>query len=219
MQDSARIYSSMVLKLYDSWVLGFSNSYVWQCRTQEALLPFFQSYFSTDHLDVGAGTGFYLTKTPMRAHQRITLLDLNQNSLRAARARVSRTHPKVLLQTFCDDVVNPRGVLGDRKFQSISLFYLLHCMPGSMIDKSNVVEYLKRHLRNSGVLYGATIIGSAYPHNSLGRRLLDIYNRKGIFGNYFDTVSGLRVGLQRHFYDVEITQHGAVAMFVAIGPK
>ena len=82
--DGAAVYSPRVLKIYDRWVLGFSNSYAWKCPTAGVLLPFFRKHLSADHLDVGVGSGYYLAHSPARPGQQVTLLDLNENSLRAA---------------------------------------------------------------------------------------------------------------------------------------
>lgn len=60
--DSARgsqVYTPLTLKLYDWWVLSISNRFVWRCPTEQILLPHFQRYLATNHLDIGVGTGYY----------------------------------------------------------------------------------------------------------------------------------------------------------------
>ncbi len=42
--QGAAVYTPLILKLYDWWVLGFSNRYAWQCSTRAVLLPFFQQH-------------------------------------------------------------------------------------------------------------------------------------------------------------------------------
>lgn len=42
-----------------------------------------------------------------------------------------------------------------------------------------------------------------------------IYNRKGIFGNYYDTAAGLKAELEKHFANVSIRVEGKVALFEA----
>lgn len=58
-EKGAAIYSPLMLKLYDWWVLGISNRYAWRCSTDAVLLPFFRQHVGRRHLDVGVGTGFY----------------------------------------------------------------------------------------------------------------------------------------------------------------
>ncbi|HEX8956596.1 MAG TPA: class I SAM-dependent methyltransferase [Burkholderiaceae bacterium] len=210
-KDGAAVYSPAVLKLYDWWVLGISNRYAWGCPTRSVLLPFYRRHLSGDHLDVGVGTGFYPAHGGMPATQKISLLDLNRNSLAAACARIAHLHPVAIE----DDVLHPSGALGARQYDSISLFYLLHCLPGSMEEKAAVFALLSRHLTKNGVLYGATILGDEAGHNWFGGKLMKVYNKKGIFGNAGDTLEGLKSALGRHFAETTVERHGKVALFTA----
>lgn len=210
-QAGAAVYSPAVLKLYDWWVLGVSNRWAWQCPTRRVLLPFYRRHVGARHLDVGVGTGFYLQHAGFRSDHHIALLDLNENSLYAAVRRLGRADA----ERFVQDVMQPAVALQGRHFDSIALFYLLHCLPGTMADKAHVFGHLKHHLAEGGVLYGATILGDAAGHSAMGRKLMAIYNEKGIFGNRADTLDGLTKALEQHFVEVDIQQHGKVACFVA----
>jgi len=214
-QAGAAVYSPWVLKLYDAWVLGISNRWAWQCSTTDVLLPFYRKHVRARHLDVGVGTGFYLEHASFGPAQNLSLLDLNENSLRNAAVRLGRAD----VSWFVQDVMQPLSALGDRKYDSIALFYLLHCLPGDMADKACVFDHLKQHLADGGVLYGATILGDAAGHNAFGRKLMNVYNKKGIFGNRADTLESLEQALRQHFIDVELKQHGKVACFTARKPK
>ena len=214
-EHGAAVYSDRVLKIYDRWVLGFSNNYAWKCPTDAVLLPFFREHLSSNHLDVGVGSGYYLANSSDKPGQQVALLDLNDNSLRAAASRIAHLEPALIR----DDVLHPAGALGDRKFDSISLFYLLHCLPGTMTDKARkVLSTLGPHLTPGGVLYGATILGDEANHNWLGRRLMALYNRKGIFGNRHDTLASLQSALTEYFGKVAVWQVGKVALFKAEMP-
>lgn len=214
-EQGAAVYTDRVLKIYDRWVLGFSNHYAWKCPTNAVVLPFFQQYLSANHLDVGVGSGYYLAHSSDKQGQKVTLLDLNENSLRAAATRIAHLQPSLVR----DDVLQPSGALGDRRFDSISLFYLLHCLPGDMADKGRtVLSTLVPHLTPGGVLYGATILGDEAKHNWIGRRLMALYNRKGIFGNRHDTQASLQSVLTERFAKVAVWQVGKVALFRAEMP-
>lgn len=214
-QGGAAIYSDRVLKLYDWWVLGLSNSHAWKCPTDVVLMPLFQEHLSANHLDVGVGSGFYLANSPNSPGQHITLFDLNENSLRAAATRIARSSPALIH----GDIIQPGDALAGRKFDSISLFYLLHCLPGRMEEKAPLVfATLANHLSTTGVLYGATILGDEVNHNWLGRRLMKLYNRKGIFGNADDTLASLQAALTGRFSKVAVWRHGKVALFRAETP-
>ncbi|MBB4007466.1 class I SAM-dependent methyltransferase [Allorhizobium taibaishanense] len=211
--SGAAIYSPLALKLYDLVVLCLSNSFAWTCPTRSVLLPFFKAHLSDNHLDVGVGTGFYLAEAEVGREAKISLLDLNPNSLKAAMDRFGRP-----CDTYVGDVMKPDPLPDGCRFSSISLFYLYHCLPGSMTEKSAAVAHLAPYLEPGGVVYGATILGDSAGHNAFGRRLMKIYNTKGVFGNRDDSQEGLARTLGAHFRDVEIRREGRVALFTLRAP-
>jgi len=212
-QAGAAVYSPLTLRLYDAWVLGISNRYAWGCPTAEVLLPFFRQHVGRRHLEAGVGTGYYLAKADLPADTEVTLLDLNPASLAAARQRLGRP-----AQTLRHDVLEPLDAsLGP--FDSIALFYLLHCLPGTLVQKGRAFAQLAPSLAPEGVLFGATILGDTAGHNGFGQRLMALYNRKGIFGNAGDTLADLEGELHQHFVQVELRQVGRVALFSARQPR
>jgi ubiquinone/menaquinone biosynthesis C-methylase UbiE len=210
-ESGAAAYSPTVLKLYNFAVLGLSNRFVWQCPTKTVLLPFYKEHLGLKHLDVGVGTGFYIAHAGLTKSHQVGLLDLNENSLRAAAAQVKQAE----VRTFLRDVMQPCSEPADTGYDSISLFYLLHCLPGTMDDKETAIANLKRYLSKDGVLYGATILGDEAAHNPIGRVLLKLYNNKGVFHNIADTLEGLETMLRRQFKNVQVQQHNKVALFTA----
>jgi hypothetical protein len=205
-----RVYTPLVLWGYDLVVLGFSNRFVWRCRSSR-MLDRYNTYVGARHLDVGVGTGWFLDHCdwPVETPQ-VTLLDLNQNSLSAASKRIRRYAPATTQANVLDPVE-----LGDVRFDSISANYLLHCLPGPLQSKAATVAWnLRPYLASNGVLFGSTILGQGVRHNLLGRRLMRLYNRKGIFSNLEDDQRGLEQGLASHLSDVEVEVVGAVALFV-----
>jgi hypothetical protein len=84
-----------------------------------------------------------------------------------------------------------------------------------MSDKNTVIENAKMALTEDGVLYGATILGEGVIHNGFGKKLMSVYNRKGIFSNTHDSEDELRKILSRHFVNVEVIVKGVVALFTA----
>jgi ubiquinone/menaquinone biosynthesis C-methylase UbiE len=210
-ESGASVYSPTILKLYDFGVLGLSNRFVWQCPTKTVLLPFYKEHLGLKHLDVGVGTGFYIARASLTRSHQVSLLDLNENSLRAAAAQVKQAK----VRTFMRDVMQPSSEPADTGYDSISLFYLLHCLPGTMDDKETAIANLKRYMSKDGVLYGATILGDEAAHNSIGRMLLKLYNDKGVFHNMADTLDDLQKMLRRQFQNVQIRRHNKVALFVA----
>lgn len=209
-RDGIKAYTPLSLKLYDWWVLRVSNRYAWKCATERHLIPHFRNNMKNNHLDVGVGTGYYLTYTPDSCT--ISLLDLNISSLEAANARVGRNRVKA---SILHDVFEPYPSNLQEQFDSVSMFYLLHCLPGEMSDKAEVIANASSVLTKEGCLFGATILGDEAGHNVFGRKLMKIYNKKGIFSNRTDSAEALASLLTRYFHHVEIVVEGRVALFKA----
>jgi ubiquinone/menaquinone biosynthesis C-methylase UbiE len=203
---SAAIYTGAVLSVYDYYVLGFSNTFVWQCPSR-FILDFYNEYVSNRHLDVGVGTGYFLDKcrfpTPTPT---IALMDLNPNSLQVTSTRLQRYAPMVHLA----NVLEPLN-LEDAPFDSISLNYLLHCLPGDMSSKGVVFQHLKPLLSERGVVFGTTILGQGVQHNSLAKFHLQLYNSRKIFSNTSDSLEVLESILKEHFQEYLVRLVGCVA--------
>lgn len=203
------VYSKRTLSLHDLWVLGMSNSYLWKCPTK-MLRDVFQKNATLNHLDVGVGTGYYLDKCMAFVERRVGLLDLNENSLMVASSRISRFNP----ERYCGNVLEPIKLECD-KFDSISINYLLHCLPGSIKEKSVLFGHLKALLNNDGVLFGSTILGKGSDKNYLATKLMAFYNKKGIFDNLDDDLQSLESSLRASFRNVDVRVEGCVAIFSA----
>ncbi|MCX8956028.1 class I SAM-dependent methyltransferase [Erwinia psidii] len=212
--DSAkgsRVYTPLSLKLYDWWVLDISNRFAWRCPTQQILLPHFRRHLGKNHLDIGVGTGYYLAQLS-GSLQQVSLLDLNPFSLTSATERIGTSR---ITKTIRHDVYQALPSELTERYDSVSLFYLLHCLPGDMSLKATALANIKSAVTQNGTVYGATILGSGVEHNAFGRKLMSVYNKKGIFGNQTDSLLNLKAALQQHFREVDITLHGTVALFAA----
>jgi hypothetical protein len=204
------IYAPGTLALYDLVVLRLSNPLIWRCPTRR-ILSLYDQNATDSHLDVGVGTGWYLDRCRFPVPQpRIGLLDLNPDSLAAASHRIARYRP----QTFRADVLEPVS-LPVTPFRSISLTYLLHCLPGDMARKAAVFDHLAPLLWSGGVMFGATLLSEGVERSGPAKALMRVYNRKGIFSNEADSLGGLRRILERRFRQVELDVVGCAALFVA----
>jgi hypothetical protein len=204
-----RIYTPLVLRAYDLVVLGFSNRFAWRCRSA-TMLERYERYVGRRHLDLGVGTGWYLDHCTWPDEQpEITLLDLNENSLSVAARRLARYAPRTVRANVLDPLP-----LGDSRFGSAAANYLLHCLPGPIESKAAALAAnVSPYLEPGGVLFGSTILGCGVPHTKIGRRLMRVYNAKGIFSNSDDDELGLERGLTSWLKDVRIEVAGAVALF------
>lgn len=206
----AAVYSKLFLSVYDLYVLGFSNTFVWRCPSRQ-ILDFYNEHISGHHLDVGVGTGYFLDKCKFPTHSPIiALADLNANSLQVTARRLARYNPTTHIANVLEPLdIEPAG------FDSIALNYLLHCLPGNLLDKGAVFRNLRPLLNDKGgVIFGTTILGKGVKQNLLAKTLMRIYNSNGIFGNMEDTAADLDNQLHAIFRDYSIHVVGCVAFFV-----
>ena len=205
------VYSRLTLAFYDVAVLRLSARYAWRCP-RERMLEQYDRLAGARHADVGVGTGWFLDRCRWPVDRpEITLVDLNENSLRAAARRVRRYAPR----TVRANVLEPVD-LGDARFDSVGINFLLHCLPGPIEQKAaTVVRNLKPYLEPGGALFGSTILGRGVRHNAPGRALLRAYNRKGIFHNVEDDREGLERALTAALHDPVVRVEGTVALFSA----
>lgn len=223
--DGSAVYTPFVLRyLYDFWVLWLSNSYAWKCPTTTVQLPLFKASMGASHLDIGVGTGYYPAKSLKAGAQctDITLLDLNPNSLHAAKKRILETAGRddVRVSTAVASALEPLPFDSSQKFDSISVFFLLHCLRGSPEEKTKLFDVVRSHLAPDGVLVGTTVLGKGVPINWLGKKLMDNYNNtRKSFHNVEDSQAKFEEGLRRNFEEVESWIVGQVMLFQARKPR
>jgi len=204
------VYTRRTLGVYDIVVLGISNRFIWRCPTHR-LIGLYGKHITGNHLDVGVGTGYFLdhcrfpSQTP-----RVALMDLNQNTLDFASQRVARYKP----ETYVRNVLEPISI-DAAKFDSVGINYLLHCVPGSIESKAVAFDHLKAVMSPNAVLFGSTLLQDGVPRSWLARRLMDVYNNKGIFSNRHDSLDGLKQALGERFREVSIEVVGCAALFSA----
>lgn len=204
------VYDRRSLAIYDVLVLGLSNRWIWRCPTGR-LLDLYRRHVSAKHLDLGVGTGYFLDRCGFPvAEPRIALIDLNPTCLAVAAKRIARYQPE---QHRANLLAPLTGVPGG--FDSVSLTYLLHCLPGGMAEKAAVLDHLRPLMNPGATIFGATLLSEGVPRSALARGLARLYNRKGVFGNAEDSLVGLEAALTARFEVLELETVGCAALFVA----
>ncbi len=181
-------------------------------------------------MDIGVGTGYYIRQASLagaiNSESKVALVDLNPNTLEKAKSQLEGSAAEV--RTLEWDVLKPlpsslEGEISpssSSKFDSISLFYLFHCLPGPCSSKVRIFSHLKSNLSPDGVLYGATVLGdgNGVCHNLLGKCMIWLYNWCGIFGNRDDSEVVIVRALRENFERVRTSVLGVVLLFAAEGP-
>lgn len=208
------VYTPIMLKLYNLWVLDISNQWIWRCSKAKQLAQF-NKYISSNHLDIGVGTGYYLKSCEIPAQSKISLMDLNLNCLNATKGALLKKG--IDASAYHADIFKGQPDLSE-KFNSISMNYLLHCLPGDMQIKETCIQNAVSMLKPQGVLFGATILAEKKLHTTASQFLCNFYNKKGIFSNYEDTHDALFQALNKHLVDIDISIVGCVAIFKGTKP-
>lgn len=241
-----KLYSVSMLNVYDAMILGLSMSYAWNCPTEQYLEPFFRAHFSKNHLDLGVGSGYFPAKTlevlgssaprdpaargfhasqtrDSKAPQRVALLDLNPTALRKTKRRVevqgaSRGLAPVL--TVRADAIVPVPVNAPAltaKFDSVSAFLLLHCIPApTPVKAAGLVANARRLLNPDGVFVGCTVLGRITRTTSTPADIIDWLPRRKHgktvvdFGPAREAQMAFREGLLGRFL---ISAYGLVGIF------
>ncbi|RXJ72396.1 methyltransferase type 12 [Veronia nyctiphanis] len=208
---SYEVYTPNILQIYDFWVLGLTNLYLWKCPTR-VIKEKFEISLSDNHLDVGVGSGYYLDECLTETTNRIGLLDANKTCLSATSRRISRFQPEV----YQADVRRPLELDCDG-FDSISVNSLLHGLPGTMKDKSQIIGNIVNFLNSGGKLFGSTVLADQNDElGFVGKLLMKTYNRLGIYANKNDTLDALKDMLSEHLDHIEIDIVGCVAVFSGV---
>jgi SAM-dependent methyltransferase len=205
-------YTPFFLRIYDPVVLGVFTRFVWRCPTP-ILVERYRRHVRPGHLDVGPGTGYFLERAGLPAGSPVTLLDPNTNVLKHASRRLKRLDVTAVEA----DVLKPLPITGS--FHSAAMNGVIHCLPGPLSRKAVAIANMAAVLAPTGILFGATLLGTSGRHTRIARSFLNANNRRGTFDNLGDTEEGLREILGASFERVDLETVGSFAIFTATGPR
>ncbi len=203
-------YTRRTLQIYDALILGWFSRTAWRCPAGR-IVDLHDRHVTGNHLDIGAGTGYFLDECRFPVPDpRVVLLDPNPSCLEWATSRLVRLRPTSVLANALEPF--PEQVSG---FESVSLTYLLHCLPGPMASKAIVLDHAAAALVPGGVIFGATLLHGGVRRNRYARSVMAFNNRRGIFSNRHDDLDTLAATLDDRFEDVTVEVIGCVATFSA----
>ena len=217
--EGAGFYRTSVLRHYDWWVHGVSNALIWRVPTGE-LTQLYRQNMTACHLEVGVGTGKFLSKALSREWGgELLLVDGSHDCLEWATRRLKRQGIQVA-SSLQVDLSSPASTMIalEPKFQSAGLNYVLHCLSGQTA-KDRAVQFVRRRLCPTGALFGSTLIGTPSTPFLPARWLETRYQNLGIFNNQNDSVESVRQLFDNHFEDVSCRQYGRAVFFRAAIPK
>lgn len=207
---AAALYNKMLLSVYDLYVYRFAAPIAFRCPVQN-MESLYEKYCTPQHLEIGVGTGYFLEKAHQRGQlKNVTLLDLNPNCLHITAEKLTG-----LKVSSCEANILKPFPLGNERFSSVGINFVLHCVPGSFAEKGIVFKHIKQHLAPAGVVFGSTAIYQSAKKNLLAPVVMNAYNALGIFNNKSDIKQELIDCLSTEFKYINIEQIGNILFFVA----
>jgi hypothetical protein len=209
--DSIKAYSPLGLALYDRLIMHGLARLVWDCPS-DRLVDLYREHATPNHADVGVGTGYCLEHAGVQ-FRRLALIDLQPHCLEHAGRRLACYRP----QRYVRDVLLPvTGV--EPAFDSVGLNGVLHCLAGSLRDKSSVLDHLAPLMRPGTKFFGCTLVSDHIALRLRRRAVHSLLNRFRVVDNRRDLVADLHAALEERFVDCRIDVVGCFALFSAIKP-
>lgn len=232
LSPSVQSYTPLLLYLYDKIVLYFNMGYAWKCSTPKSLFPLFSENFSSNHLDIGVATGYFpatalgsFVDKRQRKQQYLTLVDLDANSLHVATHRVMSRAPDTEVTCIQADATAPTpDVLREKRFKSISMMNILHCIPRPTSTKAAALRNYAPLLDDDGVFFGSTVLGyDCEVAKKLDRSWFCYFymmfiNWYGHFDNWEDGTEVVHDALREVFEEVDTWIVGSILLFKARKP-
>jgi len=209
----ARYYGALTLPLYDAAVLNIAVPYAWGVKL-DVERDMYRRLVGARHLDIGVATGYFLRKAlEDRDEASITLMDLNENATRYAAEKLKRFD----VTEVVGDAVEPFPV--DGPFDSVAMFHLLHCMPGTVAEKAAAFDHAIAVMAPGAVCFGASVTPAGRKLNPFGRAVLAASNRTGALNNANDDHDALRAQIESRFTDAKVELRGVMTLWEARGPR
>jgi ubiquinone/menaquinone biosynthesis C-methylase UbiE len=212
-QDGYKAYHGRALSFYDTFVFRGSLPRFWRCPL-ETLTELYTRSLGARHLELGVGTGYLMehSRFPV-SNPKITLVDMNEATLDYTAQRMRFFETAKVVGNALEPLPVAKG-----SHDSAALSLLMHCIPGSLLEKGVAIKHAAATVRPGGIVFGSTVLSQGVTVTRAGRWLMKNLNDKGIFHNDTDSLQDLRTVLEQNFADFELYTCGSVGLFRARNP-
>lgn len=211
--DGARIYSPLLLSIYDFLIMRVLAPLVWRCPAHH-YSALYLSFMGRRHADIGVGTGYMLDRCHYQPGEvQIALFDLQTNCLEFTARRIARFSPAL----YQCDAMQPIKT-GAGQFDSIALGGILHCIPGDLTEKGVVFNNLRPLMHSATTVFGYTILNRGVRKTPVSRITFFILKHLKVINGEYDSPDDLTAQLQQRFAVVDVRVIGCVAVFSAHTP-
>ena len=209
--DSIKAYTRLGLHVYDPLIVKLVCPRVWDC-SPDALVEHYRRHLTSNHADIGVGTGYFLDRCGFTSPRpRLALIDLQANCLEHTARRLARYRP----QTYVRDALRPIEGIPGGPFDSIALGGIVHCLAGSLREKSRLLDALAPLARAGTKIFGYTLVSDAVSRPVHRRVVHQVLNQLRVVDNKNDRLCDLHHELSRRFTDCKVEAIGCMALFSA----
>lgn len=212
--DSIKAYTKLGLHLYDPLIVNLVAPRIWGCDP-DILVDHYREHVTSNHADIGVGTGYFLDRCGFDSTPRLALIDLQPNCLAYAARRLERYRPF----TYVRDVLRPIREIPGGPFDSIALGGIIHCLSGDLTRKSQVFDSLAPIVKAGTRIFGYTLVYDGVSDRIRRQLIAPLLNYLSVIDNRNDRLSDLRRALDARFTDCKLELVGCMALFSAIVPK
>lgn len=212
-RHSIKAYTRLGLHVYDPLIVNLVAPRVWGC-SPDVLLDHYREHVTSNHADIGVGTGYFLDRCGFDSAPRLALIDLQPNCLKYTARRLSRYQP----HTYVRDVLAPMEPIAGGPFDSIALGGIIHCLAGHLPQKCKVFDTIAPLARPGTKIFGYTLVYDGVPLNASRRVVHPLLNCLRVIDNHNDRLSDLRRELRARFIDTNVDLVGCMALFSAVVP-
>lgn len=206
-------YDDRLLRKYDR-LIPANTRWVWGCHHDE-ILRRYQAALGPRHLEIGAGSGHCPDRAVFPVPEpELTLLDLNENTLRFSAHRLARYRPRTVVANALAPLAD--AGIEENSADSVALNLVLHCIPGDLPAKRGVLDNAAYALRPGGTAVGCTVLGQGVPHRPYARHKIRRLNEDGIFHNERDSLTDLARLLADVFARFTLEVRGCMALFSGV---
>lgn len=213
-RHSIKAYTKLGLHVYDPLIVKLVAPRVWGCDPG-ILLEHYRRHVTSNHADIGVGTGFFLDRCGFESpNPRLALIDLQPNCLEHTARRLSRYRPS----TYLRDVLCAVDGIPGGPFDSVALGGIIHCLAGDLSLKSRVFDNIRSLTRPGTKIFGYTLVYDGVRQRASRRLIHPLLNRLRVIDNANDHSTDLYAALSARFIDCNVELIGCMALFSAVMP-
>ena len=191
----------LMLNKYDNIVNKVNCTYVWQCHPNN-IFNLYKSSIKKNHLEIGAGTGFFLKPFMF---DRLHLIDINERHLNLSYNKMKKNANYI--STDSSNIFNANYNKKPPIVNSVGISYVLHCIDGKLDYLLN--NLIKNLSQKNVIIFGSTVL--PISNNIIANTELHVLNQLNIFNNYNHKIEDFNSINEK--YDTSFNIIGNVLLF------